>query len=661
VITRLGGGALTEVHLCRLQGVEGFEKEVVVKRLLPEAARDALFVRNFLAEARVVARLSHRSIVQVFEVGEGEDGPHVAMEYVKGVTAALITSRAHYLRKVHYGHFANLTAGLCDGLAYAHGARDDGGAPLGVVHWDVSPRNILVSMEGIPKLTDFGTTSPAKRLLETSETELERHAEVFSVGVTLFELTTGVIPFVGEGQTDLPRPSAIVPGYPPELERIVMSAVAPDATNLSPSVDELRDRLEEFASSPTHRSNPSALMRWLRDLVPELAPPPRSTLSAGPTPPGGVPTEAPSTTRVTHGEEPTVAMRGVLPPAARRLGVDPPTSSQPGPYARPPSPARGNGVWKWAALVAMAAAAGAGVMAVRRQQPPSPIVAVAPPPAPVPRAEQEAKRYVTPEESLARDRKPEPVPPERAEAGKQPAPPLAATDPASSTHRLERRRPSRRASWLSRRHPAGSASAFRPAPGVDPFSARDPVPPLAPRPAAEGDSRTAEPPATSGGPATEPVPRSPAMAQAPSGVSSAPAAPRSASPAASTVERPTERPPAAGGIVSATPKSPVPIPALPRVFTSQDVGQLARVCQAVEATAVSQAGVSPEFARGVTGPLRRLLQRQTPIYPIAMYYFLVREAALKHDSATAAANLAAAQSSGAILRFKDLPGIERNP
>jgi hypothetical protein len=96
------------------------------------------------------------------------------------------------------------------------------------------------------------------------------------------------------------------------------------------------------------------------------------------------------------------------------------------------------------------------------------------------------------------------------------------------------------------------------------------------------------------------------------------------------------------------------------VFVNQDDGQLARVCQAVEAAAVTQAGVSPEFARGATAPLRRALSRQATIYPIAMYYFLVREAALKHDSATAAASLASAHASGAILRFKDLPGIEKS-
>jgi hypothetical protein len=97
------------------------------------------------------------------------------------------------------------------------------------------------------------------------------------------------------------------------------------------------------------------------------------------------------------------------------------------------------------------------------------------------------------------------------------------------------------------------------------------------------------------------------------------------------------------------------------VVSAQDPAAVVRACQAVEAAAISLAGVSPEFARGITGPMRRAVARQSSVYPIAMYYFVVREAGLKRDSATTAANLAAAQSSGSILRFKDLPGIEKNP
>jgi hypothetical protein len=111
--------------------------------------------------------------------------------------------------------------------------------------------------------------------------------------------------------------------------------------------------------------------------------------------------------------------------------------------------------------------------------------------------------------------------------------------------------------------------------------------------------------------------------------------------------------------VSATPKSPIPAPALPRSYVAKDAESLARVCQIIESSTVSLAGVSPEFARGVTGQLRRLVGVNGEIFPVAVYYFIVREAALKHDSKTAAGNLAAAHSSGLILKFKNLPATER--
>jgi hypothetical protein len=112
--------------------------------------------------------------------------------------------------------------------------------------------------------------------------------------------------------------------------------------------------------------------------------------------------------------------------------------------------------------------------------------------------------------------------------------------------------------------------------------------------------------------------------------------------------------------MSATPKSPIPAPALPRSYIAKDAESLARVCQIVESSTVSLAGVSPEFARGITAPLRRLVGVNGEVFPVAMYYFIIREAALKHDNKAAAANLAAAQSNGLILKFKNLPATERS-
>jgi hypothetical protein len=120
-------------------------------------------------------------------------------------------------------------------------------------------------------------------------------------------------------------------------------------------------------------------------------------------------------------------------------------------------------------------------------------------------------------------------------------------------------------------------------------------------------------------------------------------------------------PPAtSGSVMSAAPRSPVPKPTLPRVFQAKDPDRLNQVFNVVESATISLAGVTPEYARGITGPLRRLMGANAEVYPVAIYYFIVREAALKHDKKTAAGNLASAYSNGLILKFKNLPAIEQN-
>ena len=107
--------------------MQGFAKEVVVKRLLPQFAGNAQLTARFLDEARRAAGFSHPHIAQVFEVGENEHGPYVAMEYVRGVTLALVAARVHLARKLHYGHIAKIMAGISDALAFVHAARDERG------------------------------------------------------------------------------------------------------------------------------------------------------------------------------------------------------------------------------------------------------------------------------------------------------------------------------------------------------------------------------------------------------------------------------------------------------------------------------------------------------------------------------------------------------
>jgi eukaryotic-like serine/threonine-protein kinase len=633
----LGRGTTTEVNLCRLLGVQGFVKEVVVKRLLPQFAGDAQLRASFLDEARRAARLSHPHIAQVFEVGENEHGPYVAMEYVRGVTLALVAARAHLARKLQYGHIAKLMAGVSDALAYVHGAVDERGEPVGPVHRHLRAANIIVTMEGVPKLIDVAPEP-------IGQEPARQRADVFAAGATLFEVSTWRQPAGGK---DWQRPRQIVPGYPPALENIVMAALERSATPACDTAAQLRDLLEEFAATPEYRSSTVALAQWLRELFPDFSSLARA--SGWTLPPM---TTSPVRAAITPAPNPDQA---VTPPAMlltedRLPGA---AAAVAAPRSRWGQALRGGGAWKWTALAATAVAIGVIWATASGPVPPAPIATPAPPDPELRARVQQLEQELTRRQEHTRQQ--EPAVPEAVPEAAPRAPPSAeasGTAPAPERKPLAGALPARRGPVQRRGTPPRRHALAGPGP-AQPLVAAEPVPPRA---------EVVEAPAP-------PAPVAPPEKESPPGeVASLPPPPETARPAPAPSQPMPERQGglvrsslSTGALVSARPKDPVPIPSLPRSYASADPAQVGRVCQLVERAAVNLAAVSPEYARGLTGVLQRSLRPGSPIYPIAMYYFVVREAGLGHDQATAASNLAAAQRSGLILRYKDLPGIETNP
>jgi serine/threonine protein kinase len=230
LIERLGQGGMAEVFKAKSFGVEGFEKTLVIKRILPELAESQEFVDMFVHEAKLAVRLSHANIVQVFDLGIAtqSNGPgptqagsyYMAMELVNGFDLATVLSccrREELPLPVEMGIFT--TAEVAKGLDHAHRRRDDQLRPLGIVHRDVSPRNILLSLEGEVKVTDFGIAK-ARGAFETkgdsdalsqkiqgkfgymspeqaSGGPVDARSDLFSLGTVLYECITGVSPFSG--------------------------------------------------------------------------------------------------------------------------------------------------------------------------------------------------------------------------------------------------------------------------------------------------------------------------------------------------------------------------------------------------------------------------------------------------------------------------------
>ena len=206
VLERLAVGGMAELFKARAAGEHGFEKLVVVKKILPQLAADPAFIQMFLDEARLTAQLDHPNIVHVFELGTDADTPYIAMQWVDGVDLlALMRECARTQLRLPAQLAALIAREVLDALDYAHHATSAEGRPLGLVHRDISPGNVLVSKRGDVKLTDFGIARAAERQHKTeagmlkgkygymspeqvSGSELDGRSDVFSLGVVLIEM-----------------------------------------------------------------------------------------------------------------------------------------------------------------------------------------------------------------------------------------------------------------------------------------------------------------------------------------------------------------------------------------------------------------------------------------------------------------------------------------
>jgi serine/threonine protein kinase len=256
LLRKLATGGMAEIYLARSSGMEGFEKYVVVKKILPQYAEDPRFVRMFLDEARLAAKLQHQNIGQVYDIGQDDGAYFFSMEYLRGpdVRAILRAAGARGTR-VPIEHGVAIASGVAAALHYAHERRDAQAELLHIVHRDVSPSNIIVTYDGGVKLVDFGIARATTRTSETRTGslkgklaymspeqclghEVDRRSDLFSIGILLYELTTGtrlyrrakdesdyiVMNRIVTGQ--FARPTTVIPDFPRELQEVILRALA---------------------------------------------------------------------------------------------------------------------------------------------------------------------------------------------------------------------------------------------------------------------------------------------------------------------------------------------------------------------------------------------------------------------------------------------------
>ncbi|HYH97124.1 serine/threonine protein kinase [Hyalangium sp.] len=277
LISRLAVGGMAEVFLASATGPMGFEKRMVLKRILPHLAEDPAFVEMFLREAKLVAQLNHPNIVQIFDFGEADGSYFLTMEYIDGPNLRVLRKKARALgMPLPPALCARLVASACEGLAFAHDFQDpDTGKPLGLIHRDISTDNILVSRQGAVKVVDFGIAKTADQSHKTQNgvlkgkvpymspeqiraRPLDRRVDVYSLGVVLYELLTGRKPFNSPTDASLmqailfePLPPAVMhrPDLPEALQHILERALAKDREHRYPDCRAFQLELEDFILS----------------------------------------------------------------------------------------------------------------------------------------------------------------------------------------------------------------------------------------------------------------------------------------------------------------------------------------------------------------------------------------------------------------------------
>jgi predicted ATPase len=311
LIRRIGAGGMAEVFLARTAVAQGLSKELVIKKIHPDYARSPRFVSMFVAEASIALGLNHPNIVQVFDFGRVDGTFFLAMEHIDGLDLVRMLAAAQQAgRPLPVELAAFIVQETARGLDYAHRKTDAFGAPLGIVHRDVSPQNILVSLDGAVKLVDFGVArargmdedlgvvkgkyhymAPEQARGEA----VDRRADVFAIGVVLFELCCGRPLFPGSNQEALAqvkagaivRPRDVNPAIPDTLEAAILGALAFHPDDRFQSARDLQTALGRFLLERARDTGRLVDEGMLAQFLAEIAPLRQHGVTAGGGPAGG--------------------------------------------------------------------------------------------------------------------------------------------------------------------------------------------------------------------------------------------------------------------------------------------------------------------------------------------------------------------------------------
>jgi serine/threonine protein kinase len=293
ILGRIASGGMAEIYLARMMTTAGVEREVVLKRLMPELQSDHEFVQMFYDEARIASQMRHPNIVQIYELGELDGSLFISMELLRGVNLRDLLARVHEQEQtIPVALGVRIMCGACEALAYAHRFTDPNGRLLNVVHRDVSPQNIIVTFDGTVKLVDFGVAKAEGRLHQTraglikgkfaymspeqiSGGKVDGRSDIFALGEVFYELLLKRHPFYASTDMDVlraildvdpPHPVSLEQTFPPELGSILMRSLKKNPGDRYTNASAMHDALEMFLQEQRTPATTIMLGRFAREL-----------------------------------------------------------------------------------------------------------------------------------------------------------------------------------------------------------------------------------------------------------------------------------------------------------------------------------------------------------------------------------------------------------
>ena len=295
LVAEIASGGMATVFLARLSGVGGFQRFVAIKRLHPHLAGEQEFVDMFLDEARLAAGIHHPNVVPILEVGASQRGYFLAMEYIEGDTLARFLARAATQgERIPAPVVIRVVLDMLAGLHAAHELRDELGQPTELVHRDVSPQNVLVGLDGVCRITDFGVARAATRLSGTragqlkgkiaymapeqamGSPDIDRRADVFASGVVLWEVLAGRRLFKSENEAatlsrvlndPIPSLREVAPDVDAGVAEVAMKALERVRERRYATCAQLADALERAATAAGQLATPKELAAYVSSVI----------------------------------------------------------------------------------------------------------------------------------------------------------------------------------------------------------------------------------------------------------------------------------------------------------------------------------------------------------------------------------------------------------